>query len=1392
MPDGRLLAFGHAELALGDGQRWEVFRQAAGDVHVNTHAVEVASDGAIYAGVPGGFARVDLRPDGTWKFQTVAPYPADLQDRDSIALYDTQAADGRWFWSRGSGQIVEWEPERPARIVGHVNALERFVTIAGRLFFSDGSDGRLYAWNGSRFEPQAGQPKSYVYNTYTSAVPLDRSRTLVGTIGRGLLVADGRTLRSLTVRGPLTSDFRINDLASVGDGRFVAAINNLGIVFFDASGRTVQVLDRTLDQRLARVKRLVPGADGTLWALLNEGIARVSFPSRLSYFEPLVPTALAYAEPYRYQGRLWLMSDGRAERARYDRDGRLSGFEVDSPPGYLGSMAVIDGDLLACSTTGIYRFGPDGHWLPLAEGINSAYILTRPVQTGRWLYAADNETGWIVKHDGAYSVERFADKSLGHVYDGTPDRHGAFWVELGSGRVGRILPTLPKPSVSVFGPAQGVPTGWPQIFFPDGDPRINSDSGIFAFDAAQGRFVPDKALVARIPQLKGALGRPSRDAFGRLWIAHKDHVVVVDPAHPHSATGTEGLPEGLVPIFFKAQADGVVWLHQRMRMARFDPSMPAAPAAPLRALITRIVFPSGGRFLQPGSGLGALTPADSSLTVYFCAPGAPLGKPVSFDVRLEGSGGKWLSVGSSGSAVFDHLGHGSYRLRVRPRIGSQVGAEADLAFAVPAPWFRTPVAYAGYAISGVSLVVLLMGLASYVERRGKAHLERIVQIRTNELHEMNRELGRRIKESDGRATALRISEDRYRRLSENAPDVVFRLSAGPGAAFDYINPAITPITGYTPGDFMADPELARRIAYPPGSENILDLARARSVPSGVREVTWIARDGRHLAIEIHLVPVLEPDGTLVAIEGIARNVTERKRAMEQNRTLSEAVEQSPVSVFITDPAGTIVFANPSLQKLTGYAEGELKGRSLARLRSDFVRPGQLDEIWTALTRGDRWTGQVDLRRKDGRVLHLRSTFAPLRNPDDTLRNHLALLEDITQSLEEQDRRQLLEAQLVQVQKLESLGTLAGGIAHDFNNILTGILGYCELAEFALHEGRPNAEELREIRAGGLRAKDLVSQILTFSRRGESRLAPVELSAVVVEALKLVRASTPSSIAIESEFEPGIVEADATQIHQIVVNLCTNAVDAMRGRGGRLSVGVRSIEVGPELAAEVQDLRTGTNLRLSVSDTGTGMDKATLARIFDPFFTTKRPGEGTGLGLSIVRGIVANHGAALHVSSRPGEGTRFEIYFPVSNQSLPTAGGARPPAPGMGREILVVDDEPTVASFVAASLRHHGYRTVIHHDPVRALEEFGASPSRFHGVVTDLTMPHLSGLDLIRQARTLSPGLPAIVITGFRRELDRDGSQLPTGVLVLVKPFGSTDLARTLGDLWPQTDRSESG
>jgi CheY-like chemotaxis protein len=330
---------------------------------------------------------------------------------------------------------------------------------------------------------------------------------------------------------------------------------------------------------------------------------------------------------------------------------------------------------------------------------------------------------------------------------------------------------------------------------------------------------------------------------------------------------------------------------------------------------------------------------------------------------------------------------------------------------------------------------------------------------------------------------------------------------------------------------------------------------------------------------------------------------------------------------------------------------------------------------------------------------------------------------------------------------------------------------------------PSEEYVSAIRAAGLRAKDLVSQILAFSRKRPANLLAIELAAPVTEALKLVRASAPATVELQASLAPGAIFADPTQIYRVVVNLCSNAIHALHDRCGRVSVEVAPCTLAGTRPAELHKLPPGDYMRLSVADNGHGMDAETLRRVFDPFFTTKAPGEGTGLGLAIVRNIVEGHGGAIHVRSEAGVGTTFELYF-ARTKEAPSAGATHTPVitAAVTHEVLVVDDEPAIVSYVSKRLAREGYRCATFADPGEALAVAQANPKRFDAIVTDLTMPRLTGVQLLQRLHREGPSLPSVIITGFSRELpETELATLPPCV-VLQKPFTGDELVAALAQL----------
>jgi signal transduction histidine kinase/ActR/RegA family two-component response regulator len=375
----------------------------------------------------------------------------------------------------------------------------------------------------------------------------------------------------------------------------------------------------------------------------------------------------------------------------------------------------------------------------------------------------------------------------------------------------------------------------------------------------------------------------------------------------------------------------------------------------------------------------------------------------------------------------------------------------------------------------------------------------------------------------------------------------------------------------------------------------------------------------------------------------------------------------------------------------------------------------------------------------------------------------------------------LEKQLFQLQKMETIGTLAGGIAHDFNNILTPILGYTDMAREELPEESNLRFDIEQINSAALRGKNLVQQILTFSREVDFEKKPIQLQPIVAEALNLVKASFPPSVEIKQYLDPkiGTVLADPTHIHQIVMNLCTNANHAMMKTGGILEVKLDAVKVDQKSAEKIPNLKNGEYIRLIISDTGYGMDIKTKERIFEPFFTRKEVGSGSGLGLSVVHGIINNYGGSIVVDSSPGKGTTFKVYLPKYGAD-PLSSNKSDIKPVKGDEhIMFVDDEPEITFMGKKMLENLGYKVSIQSDSLSALEEFKNDPNKYSLLVTDQSMPFITGAELATLMKEIRPGLKVIIITGFADNLSDDVLTQSGISEVILKPMRLDDFSKVI-------------
>ncbi len=503
----------------------------------------------------------------------------------------------------------------------------------------------------------------------------------------------------------------------------------------------------------------------------------------------------------------------------------------------------------------------------------------------------------------------------------------------------------------------------------------------------------------------------------------------------------------------------------------------------------------------------------------------------------------------------------------------------------------------------------------------------------------------------------------------------------------------------------------------------------------------------------------------------------QKQAQEEKIRLMSAIDQAAETIVITDRDGTIEYVNPAFEKITGYKFDEALGQNPRILKSGLHSKDFYKDMWQTLCAGQVWKGRLINKRKDGTLFKEDASITPVRNQSKKIINYVAVKRDVTQEV-------ALKKQLNQAMKMEAIGTLAGGIAHDFNNILSAILGYAEMAELRLAQDDPIRQDMGQIIAAGKRASNLIRQILTFSRQEENeQLKPVKVQHSIKEVLKLLQASLPATIKLRQDIDPncGPVLADPTRIHQILMNICTNARQAMGEKQGILTIRLAEID-GDSVITPLLHGQTRW-LDLEISDNGPGMEPTVKDRIFDPFFTTKQKGVGTGLGLSVVHGIVKSHNGEITVDSEPGEGTTFHVYLPIIDDTKKdTEQEDHIVAPKGTEHILIIDDEPMLVDLIQRFLSRLGYEVTSFTDSQSALDWFTDHGEEIDLVITDMTMPHLTGAELAEKILAARPQIPIILCTGYS-EVMNDAKARSIGIRkFLTKPINNRVLAQSVREL----------
>jgi PAS domain S-box-containing protein len=659
----------------------------------------------------------------------------------------------------------------------------------------------------------------------------------------------------------------------------------------------------------------------------------------------------------------------------------------------------------------------------------------------------------------------------------------------------------------------------------------------------------------------------------------------------------------------------------------------------------------------------------------------------------------------------------------------------------------------------------------------EAYNRRVVQKLEAKLAEIER-LGSRI----------RASEARLRALVEGTSDAVYikdrsgRYLTINAAGARFLARAAESVLGRTDTE-LYDEATARALATV--EQRLLKFGAVEAYDETLRLA------GEKGQRQFHSVrgPLRDDTGAIVGTFGISRDVTERRRTEEQIRKLSRAVEQSPVSIIITNAEGNIEYVNPHFSAITGYAADEVLGRNPRLLKSGRHPVEFYSELWSTITSGHDWHGILENRRKNGDIFPEQTVIAPFKDESGKVTHFIAIKEDITERLQ-------LEEQLRQSQKMDAIGRLAGGVAHDFNNLLTIIqLEAATLATNPALDADATAG-VRQITAATQRATALTRKLLAFSRKEEKEEQEVDLCEIVGDLAKLVRRILGEDIKLSTQLpaEPVVLRADPGMLEQVLLNLAVNARDAMPS-GGSLRIGVETVEIDEAHAHAHSGATPGLRAHIEVSDTGTGIAPEHLGRIFEPFFTTKAAGKGTGLGLATVYGIMQQHRGWIVVDTALGKGTTFHLYLPALPASAATVGeeATERPLPRGSETVLLAEDDDQIRNLVQAALERQGYTvlpTANGSDAIAALLRHSAP---VHLLIADLIMPGgINGRQLADQALVAQPALRTIFISGYPADVVNRHLKLKADDIFLHKPFASRTLLEAVRNCLDRPAHAASG
>lgn len=613
---------------------------------------------------------------------------------------------------------------------------------------------------------------------------------------------------------------------------------------------------------------------------------------------------------------------------------------------------------------------------------------------------------------------------------------------------------------------------------------------------------------------------------------------------------------------------------------------------------------------------------------------------------------------------------------------------------------------------------------------------------------------------------LQESEERYRAAIDKSNDGVVIVQA---AKLLFCNRKFVEMLGYDTGREINAAGIAS-IVHPEDRERVVGYARSRQAgkPAPAQyEMRLVRKDGSIIQTESSSARIIV-DGEPASL-GFIRDITERKEAEEERMKLSSAIETAGEGIFMLTPDMRYSYANAAWRGIFGFTDSEILGQSSAATRPAHYPESLRKAIWAELEAGNTWSGRQTRARRDGTSVEVETTIAPVKDASGTIIHYVGVERDITRQLE-------IEAQFLQAQKMEAIGTLAGGVAHDFNNILTVIMGFGNMIQDNIELSDRIKPYIDQIVASCAKAADLTRSLLAYSRKQAIALEAHRIGELVANTANLLKRLLPEDVELKLDLGDGhaVAMVDVTQIDQVLMNLATNARDAMP-HGGTITMRLRTTKLDSSFSDSHGFGRPGSYVQLSVADTGTGMDENTLARIFDPFFTTKEVGQGTGLGLSSVYGIVKQHRGYITVASAPLRGTVFDIYLPLAKGTVVPENIDNAPAVGGTETILVVEDDADVRRMLVAVLTGQNY-TILHAvDGDDAINVFDAHKNEIDLIILDVVMPGMNGREVLDEIRRTAPNVKAIFMSGYAGDILFAKGIRDEGVEFMQKPISVPDL-----------------